>query len=55
MNKLEAIEYLVQNEICSDEWAEAGMYTAISTIIKSEESFFTQEYLDVLLKEASEF
>lgn len=52
MNKIEALEYLVQN---NDEWTVAGMYTALFKIIKSDDSFFTQEYLDVLLKEASEF
>ena len=55
MNKIEALEYLVQNNEYHDEWSGAGMYHALETIIKSEESFFTQEYLDVLLKEASEF
>jgi hypothetical protein len=55
MNKIEALEYLVQNNEYHDEWTGAGMYTALSNIINSDESFFTQEYLDVLLKEASEF
>ena len=55
MNKIESLDYLVKNNVYCDEWSGAGMYTVLSTIVKSDESFFTQEYLDALLKEASEF
>lgn len=55
MNKLEALKYLIDNNVYYDEWRGAGMYEALSTVIKSEEEIFTQEYLDDLLKKASEF
>ena len=53
--KLTAVEYLVQNNVYQDEWTGAGMYEAIEAIIKSEEKEFTKEYLDGLLKDASNF
>lgn len=55
MNRLEALKYLVKNNVFCDEWSGAGMYDALSTVIESEEFFFTQEYLDDLLKKASEY
>jgi hypothetical protein len=56
MNKIEALEYLVKiGPEYINEWTEAGMFHALSKIIKSEEKFYTKEYLDVLLTEASNF
>jgi hypothetical protein len=55
MNKAEALEYLVKNNVYCDEWSGAGMYEALSKIIESEEKIFTQEYLDDLLEIASKF
>lgn len=52
MTKIEALEYLVQNETCFDEWSEAGMYVAVRDIIKSEKETFEKDYLDELLEEA---
>ena len=54
-SKLEAIEYLVQNERCYNEWACAGMYDAVSEIINSNENEFSEEYLIKLLDKADNF
>lgn len=55
MNKIEALKYLVQNNVYCDEWSGAGMYHALSIVIESLEDSFTKEYLDGLLENASEF
>lgn len=55
MTKEKAIEYLIANEICSSEWAEAGMYHAIKEVVLSKATCFTKRYLDSLLKTAGEF
>jgi hypothetical protein len=55
MNKLEALDYLIENEARSDEWAAAGMYSAVREIINSKDIDFAKEYLDKLIEEAYNF
>jgi len=50
MNKMEALKYLVENDVIYDEWSQAGMYSALEKVIESE-----KEELDKLLEEASTF
>jgi len=52
MKKIEAIEYLVANNVYQDEWSGAGMYHAVEDIIESKDVDFSKEYLDELLKKA---
>ena len=54
-NKIDALKYLVKNNVYSDEWSGAGMYHAVETVIISDEEFFTKESLDILLEVASNF
>jgi hypothetical protein len=55
-NKIQALKYLVEiGPEWNDEWTEAGMYHILKYVIESEEEDFTQEYLDLKLKEASNF
>ena len=51
LDKLNAIEYLVKHEVVYDEWSEADMYHAVKHILNSENNYFTDEYLNLLLKE----
>jgi hypothetical protein len=53
-NKMEAIEYLIENNRASTEWQEAGMFDAIRTIIKTkyDKAYFTKETLNKFLEEA---
>ena len=56
MNKLDALKYLVKiGPEWTNEWTEAGMYNILCKIINSEDKIFTTEYLDDLLKEASNY
>ena len=57
MNKLEAIEYLITNDISFDEWSEAGMWHAVKKVMRIENTdlldigeILTEEYLKKLLK-----
>ena len=52
MNKLEALNYLVDNHNSYDEWSEDGLKHDLCDIIKSGEEKFTKEYLDNLLEKA---
>lgn len=54
-NKIEALHYLVDNNVYGDEWSGAGMYHSVRDVIKSDEDSFTKEFLDNLLKEAKDF
>lgn len=55
MNKLEALNYLVENARYYDEWSGAGMYHAVENVIKSEEEDFSEDFLNQLLDEAENF
>jgi hypothetical protein len=51
----EALKYLVKNRTDFDEWSSAGMCGALVEVIMSEDEFFTKDYLDKLLVNASNF
>lgn len=55
MNKLEALNYMVDNDKSYDEWSEAGLANVLSDIIKSSEIHFEKEYLDKLLEKAYKY
>lgn len=50
MNKIEALEYLVENEIHTSEWKATAMYLTCKKIITSPKTFFTKYELDEMLK-----
>jgi hypothetical protein len=52
MNKLEALNYIIDNSDHSNEWVGAALYDSLSKIIKSKEEKFTKEYLDILIETA---
>lgn len=52
MNKIDALNYLVDNAARSHEWEEAGMAYAYSRVIKSEDEEFSEEFLDSLITQA---
>lgn len=54
-NKDEALKYLVKNRTDLDEWSSAGMCDVLVEVITSDEEFFTKDYLDKLLEDASNF
>lgn len=54
-NKIDALKYLVENSVYGDEWSGAGMYHAVENVIKSDDEFFTKDFLDSLLKDAANF
>lgn len=54
-NKDEALKYLVKNRTDFDEWSGAGMCDALVEVIMCDEEFFTKDYLDKLLEDASNF
>lgn len=55
-SKIEALRYLIKiGPEYTSEWTEAGMYKALCIIVNSEEEYFTIEYLDELLKNASDY
>jgi hypothetical protein len=54
-SKEEALKYLVKNRTDFDEWSGAGMCDALVEVIMSDEEFFTKDYLDKLLEDASNF
>jgi hypothetical protein len=54
-NKDESLKYLVKNRTDFDEWSSAGMCDALVEVIMSDEDFFTKDYLDKLLVDASNF
>lgn len=47
--KIEAIDYLIRNEICFVEWNEAWMYRRIKGVIKSGKNSYSQDELDQML------
>ncbi len=51
----EALKYLVKNRTDFNEWSSAGMCDALVEVIMSEDDFFTKDYLDKLLVDASNF
>jgi hypothetical protein len=54
-NKDVALKYLVKNRTDFDEWSSAGMCDVLVEVITSDEEFFTKDYLDKLLEDASNF
>jgi hypothetical protein len=54
MNKLESLEYLVDNFIppYTDEWMLAGLSDVLCDVIKSSSSVFEKEELNKLLEKA---
>lgn len=50
--KWKAIQYLVANDRCSNEYTGAGMWLAVLAIMKSEDSERTTEFVDDLLEKA---
>lgn len=54
-DKLNAIKYLVENNVYDNEWSGAGMYLAIEDVINNDTEWFEESYLDHLLKKAAEF
>ena len=55
ISKIKALKYIVDNAKTFNEWAEAGAYHAVCTIILSENRRFTEDYLIELLKKAENF
>jgi len=55
MNKIKALEYLVENSVYEDEWSGVGMYNAVEQVIKSTGTDFDTLYLDILLQGAKDF
>lgn len=53
LNKLQAIEYLVEHNCHQDEWSGCGMYLKIEEIVKSTNTTFERSYLDRLIEAAS--
>jgi hypothetical protein len=53
MEKIDALEYLIKNNVYGNEWQGAGMYEIIVKMMKHEGKL-TKEYLDKLLKEAED-
>jgi len=54
-NKIGALKYLIDiGPEYINEWTEAGMYDILCEVINSEDSEFDQNYLDSLLKRASD-
>lgn len=51
MSKIEALEYLVKNEIHSSEWKGVAMYKKCREIITSTKTLFSKSGLDEMLKE----
>jgi hypothetical protein len=51
MTKIEALEFLVKNEIHTSEWKGTAMYLKCRMIITSTKTFFTKNELDEMLKE----
>ena len=51
MTKIEALEYLVKNEIHTSEWKGTAMYLKCRKVITSTKTFFTKCELDKMLKE----
>ncbi len=54
MNKLEAIEYLFENDKYTNEWTGAGMWEAVREVLGTKEPI-TKKWLDELLKTAENF
>lgn len=50
MTKLEALEYLVENEWNTSEWKGASMYLGCRKIIASSKTSFTKDELDEILR-----
>lgn len=50
MTKMEALEYLVENELHTSEWKGAAMYLGCRKIITSSNSSFTKDELDEILR-----
>lgn len=55
MNKIEALNYVVDNASVSDEWAGAGLYDVLCEIIKSESDDFEEDYLKDLIERGENF
>lgn len=53
MDKIHALEYLIENSVYGNEWQGAGMYEIIVKMMKYQ-GIIKQKYLNRLLKEAED-
>lgn len=51
LNKIQALEYLVDNEVHTSEWKGAAMYIRCRKIIKSDKQYFNICELDKIIEE----
>lgn len=54
MTQIDAIKYLAKNSVYTNEWTGTGMWEAVETVLATGKTLLTKEYLDTLLKIASE-
>ena len=54
LSKIQALEYLVENEIHTSEWKGAKMYLKCAEIITSTKTYFTKHDLDKMLKDVKD-
>ena len=55
MNKIEALEYLVENNVYNDEWSGTGMFSILRDVIRSNAETFEKIDLEILLEKARNF
>lgn len=55
IEKQQAINYLIKNNVYHDEWSGAGMFEAVIKIYEDKNEMFSKDYLDKLLKQAENF
>lgn len=54
--KMQALKYLVANEVAYSEWSEAGMYNAVRKVIQApDDQLFSKRELDDLILEAKDY
>jgi hypothetical protein len=49
MNLEQALKYLIDNNVYTDEWTGTGMYEIIADLVKSERRMWKEEELDYFL------
>jgi len=54
MNKIEALEYLVENNVYN-EWSGTGMFSILRDVIRSNAETFEKIDLEILLEKARNF
>ncbi len=54
MTQLEAIKYLAEHGIYSNEWQGAGLWEAVTTILVTGSKLLNEDYVKILLKRAEE-